>query len=81
MESTLFTTLTATEEANLSGGTKYNDYKPAKPHKPSEKPAKPAKPAVPSALTINTLVALNLIVGNDNDGNVQAISQAINPAK
>jgi len=78
MESTLFTTLTATEEANLSGGTKYNDYKPAKPHKPS---AKPAKPAVPSALTINTLVALNLIVGNDNDGNVQAISQAINPAK
>jgi hypothetical protein len=78
MESTLFTTLTATEEASLSGGTKYNDYKPAKPHKPS---AKPAKPAVPSALTINTLVALNLIVGNDNDGNVQAISQAINPAK
>ncbi|MBC6432810.1 hypothetical protein FM036_19485 [Nostoc sp. HG1] len=49
MESTLFTTLTVTEEASLSGGTHPKKHKPAKP------PAKP-KPFVLNQLALNVLV-------------------------
>ncbi|MCC5602959.1 hypothetical protein [Nostoc favosum] len=72
MESTLFTTLTATEEANLSGGKKYEKHeKPAKPKKEDPKP--PTKyPVVLPKIDINVITQLNVIAGNDNDGNVQA---------
>ncbi|MEH1907905.1 MAG: hypothetical protein V7L05_02055 [Nostoc sp.] len=54
MQSTLFTTLTATEEANLSGGNSWKKWVPAK--KPA-KPATPATPATPAKPTITVSVA------------------------
>ncbi|MCC5602958.1 hypothetical protein [Nostoc favosum] len=74
MESTLFTTLTATEEANLSGGKSYYDEKPKKPAKhKKEEPKTPVKyPVVLPKIDINVITQLNVIAGNDNDDNVQA---------
>ena len=66
MESTLFTTLTATEEANLSGGNK-----PVKPKK-EEKPKKEYYSVIKYApITIDVKVFTNVIAGKDNDGNTQ----------
>ncbi|MBN3898775.1 MAG: hypothetical protein HWQ41_26950 [Nostoc sp. NOS(2021)] len=56
MQSTLFTTLTASEEASLSGGNS--------PWKKSWKPVKtPPKPVTPAKPTIITQVALNVAAG------------------
>jgi len=53
MESTLFTTLTATEEASLSGGTD----KKKKSHKPTV-----VTPPAPKPFVLNQL-ALNILIG------------------
>ena len=68
MESTLFTTLTATEEANLSGGTKL-----VKPKK-EEKPKKEYYTYAP--ITIDVKKFTNVIDGKDNDNNTQ-INQSL----
>ncbi|MCC5621759.1 hypothetical protein [Nostoc sp. CHAB 5715] len=67
MQSTLFTTLTATEEANLSGGThkpKKKEHKPA-PAKPEPKPATPAP-----TITVNLPVVITQIAINVNTGDI-----------
>ncbi|WP_375514293.1 hypothetical protein [uncultured Nostoc sp.] len=56
MESTLFTTLTATEEANLSGG---NSKPPVK--KPPAKPSTPTTTTTTTNTTTNTLVNISKI--------------------
>ncbi|MEH2249272.1 hypothetical protein [Nostoc sp.] len=61
MESTLFTTLTATEEASLSGGNK-----PVwKKHKPPAKPPAPVvpKPSTPTPTTTTTTTTTTTNVG------------------
>ncbi|WP_152588050.1 hypothetical protein [Nostoc sphaeroides] len=72
MESTLFTTLTVTEEASLSGGKRHK--KPA-PHKPTTTtpPAPTPKPA------ILTQVALNIFVGGGSG--TKLTQEAINIAE
>ena len=67
MESTLFTTLTATEEANLSGGTKSH-----KPKKDKYTPVIKKYPVVKiEPVSINVKIFTNVIAGIDNDGNTQ----------
>ncbi|BBD65599.1 hypothetical protein NIES4072_07260 [Nostoc commune NIES-4072] len=65
MESILFATLTATEEANLSGGRYgYKDKKKEENTKPAPTPTPtPTPPLLPSPLVnINTILQLNLVV-------------------
>lgn len=62
MESTLFTTLTVTEEASLSGGTHPKKHKPAKPPTP---PTPPAKPFVLNQLALN--IAVGVAAGSKID--------------
>ena len=62
MESTLFTALTVTEEASLSGGTE----KKKKNHKPAHKPSTPApKPVVITQVALN--VAAGILSGSKID--------------
>ncbi|MCC5627902.1 hypothetical protein LC613_07025 [Nostoc sphaeroides CHAB 2801] len=70
MESTLFTTLTVTEEASLSGGKYRRSHKPAKPSTPAT-PATPAAPAPkPITVTLNLPVIITQVAINVNTGKV-----------
>ena len=76
MESILFTTLSATEEANLSGGTysyvKYEKYeKTTKYKKVKHTPVKKYTVVKVGGITIDVKTFTNVIAGKDNDGNVQ----------
>jgi len=59
MESTLFTTLTATEEASLSGGTWYKTYLPT-----PTTPKKDDKKKKSSFLDLNLNIVTQVIAGN-----------------
>ena len=63
MESTLFATLTATEEANLSGGW-YKDKKKEEKKKPAPTPTPTSTPALlPSPLVnLTTILQFNIVV-------------------
>jgi hypothetical protein len=69
MQNTLFTTLTATEEANLSGGTK---YKPKKEHK-KEDPKKDPKALVKLDLKLNVV---SIVQNNISIGDVDKLKQS-----
>ncbi|MCC5652331.1 hypothetical protein LC609_21390 [Nostoc sp. XA013] len=68
MQNTLFTTLTATEEANLSGGTKPK-YK--KEHK-KEDPKKDPKALVKLDLKLNVV---SIVQNNISIGDVEKLTQ------
>ena len=65
MTSTLFTTLTVTEEASLSGGHKKKTTTP-----PATTPKPPATPATPK-ITINLGAIVTQIAVNVNTGDVK----------
>ncbi|WP_375514294.1 hypothetical protein [uncultured Nostoc sp.] len=69
MENTLFTTLTATEEASLSGG---NDWK--KSHKPVKKPSTPSTPSTSTTTTTNTTTNTLLNISTIVTGSTIAIA-------
>jgi hypothetical protein len=79
MESTLFTTLTVTEEANLSGGTSYKSYKKYTPKKYDKKDdKKPSK----FDLDLNLNIVTQVIAGNViKDSVVVQNSEIINTNK
>ncbi|MCC5627900.1 hypothetical protein LC613_07020 [Nostoc sphaeroides CHAB 2801] len=74
MESTLFTTLTVTEEASLSGGTRRKYRKPA--HNPTTStPSTPAPstpaPKPPVTITVNLPITITQTAVNVNTGDVK----------
>ncbi|MEH1839955.1 MAG: hypothetical protein V7L20_14595 [Nostoc sp.] len=64
MQSTLFTTLTATEEASLSGGHKKKTTTP-----PTTTP--PATPPAPPTITVNLAAIITQTAVNVNTGKVK----------
>nr|WP_322652134.1 hypothetical protein [Nostoc sp. CmiVER01]MDZ8120557.1 hypothetical protein [Nostoc sp. CmiVER01] len=67
MESTLFTTLTVTEEATLSGGHKK--------HKPATPPAPAPKPTVINQIAIN--IAAGILSGSKIDQTAVNVADGI----
>ncbi len=76
MQSTLFTTLTATEEANLSGGKSWNYYKKAAPKKEDPKEEDPKKdPKALVKLNLN-LNVVSIAQNNVSVGDVGKLTQS-----
>ena len=67
MESTLFTTLTVNEEANLSGGWKKVEHKPKSP-KPPVKKYYPTKNYLDLDLNVVTVVSNVNVVNTGKNG-------------
>jgi hypothetical protein len=72
MQNTLFTTLTATEEANLSGGKKYS-HKPKKEEHEKEDPKKDPKALVKLDLKLNVV---SIVQNNISIGDVEKLKQS-----
>ena len=74
MESTLFTTLTATEEASLSGGW-YRIYRPAPrpttPTTPAPTTPAPTPAPRPITITLNIPTTITQTAVNSNTGDVK----------
>ncbi|MBD2246504.1 hypothetical protein [Nostoc sp. FACHB-888] len=75
MQNTLFTTLTATEEANLSGGksSNYHSYKPKKEEHKKEEPKKDPKALVKLDLALNVV---SIVQNNVSVGDVGKLTQS-----
>ncbi|MEH1839954.1 MAG: hypothetical protein V7L20_14590 [Nostoc sp.] len=69
MQSTLFTTLTATEEASLSGGHKKKTTTPPATTPPATTP--PATPPAPPTITVNLAAIITQTAVNVNTGYVK----------
>ena len=74
MESTLFTTLTVTEEASLSGGT-YRKYRraprPTTPTTPAPTTPTPTPAPTPITITLNIPRIITQAAVNTNSGDVK----------
>ncbi|MCC5621758.1 hypothetical protein [Nostoc sp. CHAB 5715] len=73
----MFTTLTVTEEANLSGGKKYKSKPPE--HKPEPKPEpKPTYPAPKFIVNLSAIITQTAVNVNSGDVEGNLVQTAVN---